>query len=399
MSNNNNDNTQVLEPVTTEETAVVEVAKAATASVTKTKKELKKERKEIKKHKKAVRNEAKQHSAKATKVQKFFLTVLTLIVIGSMLFCSYTAITVTMNFAKAPAANNSTNVVQDSQSNNDTSSSTNSTPSVNNTPSTDTSTNTDSTPSTDANADANTDTNTNDAPSADTNTNDAPAADSNNSSGNAVTGDLSTKEGVVEYYKAAHAKVFAEAKSVTRTYDNPTNYNGVVEVGNNSTISGIASSLMGTFMKPNTEAVVFEGASEIKSHFPPANENGCAGLTADMISEYKCEEKDGNYIITLTLNSTEENPDDGTMAQHMVEVVGLDVITEAAGSVVTISDFKNLYVGSTVVATIEKDTGKMIALDVNNPSYMCFGKAKALIITVENCKLGLHYEQKWTVQW
>ena len=300
-----------------------------------------------------------------------------------MIFCSVCAVKITKNVMNSDAGSVQT---QSSAGSSDSSAST---PSDSSSSSSST-----STPSTDEA--------TTSAPSSDEATTSAPSTDAGEnttqSSSNSAS-DINTKEGAVEYFKTAHAKVFAEAKSVTRTYDNPTNYKGVVEVGNNSTISGIASTLMGTFMKPNDEDVVFSGSDEIKAHFPPANANGTTGLTADMIGEYSVKEEGGNYIISLSLNSTEENPDDGTMAQHMVEVVGIDVINESAGGMVTIDGFKNLYIGSTVVATIEKDTGKMIALDVDNPSYMCFGKAKALFITVENCKLGLHYEQDWTVQW
>ena len=391
--------------------------------VAKTKKELKKERKAIKKHKKQVMKEAKLHSAKSTKAFKTIVTVVSLIVIASMIFCSFTAVKITQNVLNSAegTAQEQTTVETQTQAAGD---------SAQSTPSTTPSTPAESTTSAPSSDEATTsapaaDEATTSAPAADEATTSAPAADEATTSApsssdsaqstpsttpsapaeNATQGsanaasDINTKEGAVEYFKKAHAKVFAEAKSVTRTYDNPTNYNNVVDVGGNSTISGIASTLMNTFMKPNEEAVVFTGSDEIKAHFPPANANGTTGLTADMIGNYSVKEEGGNYIITLSLNSTEENPDDGTMAQHMVEVVGIDVINESAGGMVTIDGFKNLYIGSTVVATIEKDTGKKIALDVDNPSYMCFGKAKALFITVENCKLGLHYEQKWTVQW
>ncbi|MBQ8210664.1 MAG: hypothetical protein IJZ35_08795 [Clostridia bacterium] len=384
----NNDNTQVLEPIGEEAVTDEAVVEEATAEevlppVTKTKKELKKERKEIKKHKKEVKKEAKKHSAKATKAQKFFLTLLTLIVIACMVVCCYSAITVTMNLSDTAVSSGDDSAADDSSAQTDTSNSTQ----TNTNNNTQTSTPDDSA-ATDSTDNGSEDANTGDDANADT-------------SGDAVaTGALNSKEAVVEYYKTAHAKVIAEAKSVTRTYDRPSNYNGVVEVGGNSTIAGIAKTLMDTFMTENKEAIVHEGSDAIKTNFPPANENGTTGLTADMISDYTCEEKDGNYIITLTLNSTEENPDDGTMASNLVDTVEVSQITDAAGDFVALEGFENLYIGSTVTATIEKETGKMTALDVNNPSYMCFGKATALgFISVENCKLGLLYEQKWTVQW
>ena len=383
----NNENTQVLEPVAEEEIVATEtlVEEAATeevlAPVIKTKKEIKKERKAIKKHKKEIKKEAKMHSAKATKAQKFFLGVLSLIVIASMIFCSYGAVVATMNITKIAQSVEDTNTPQDSTPNDNNSQQNNNNQQSNN------------------QQNNNTDTNTN--PGTDSEDTSSPAGDTNTPGGDApATGDINSKEAAVEYYKTAHAKVLAEAKSVTRTYDNPTNYNSVVEVGNNSTISGIAQTLMTTFMKENTEAVLHEGSDAIKANFPPTGDNGSAGLTADMIADYKCEEKDGNYILTLTLKGTEENPDDGTMAIHLVDTVEISQITEAAGSFVTLDGFKNQYVGSTVTATIEKESGKMTDLEVYNPTYMCFDKATAMgFISVTNCRLGLLFEQKWTVQW
>lgn len=384
----NNENTQVLEPVAEEEIVTAETpveegaAEEVLAPVIKTKKEIKKERKAIKKHKKEIKKEAKMHSAKATKAQKFFLGLLSLIVIASMIFCSYGAVVATMNIVKIAEAAQGDETPDDSEQNNNENNQQNNNTQQNNNQ-----------------QNNNTDANTNPG----TNSEDAssPSGDASTPGDNApATGDINSKEAAVEYYKKAHAKVLTEAKSVTRTYDRPSNYNGVVEVGGNSTIAGIAKTLMDTFMKENTEAVLHEGSDAIKNNFPPANGSGSAGLTADMISDYKCEEKDGNYILTLTLNSTEEKPDDGTMASHLVDTVEVSQITDAAGDFVALEGFENLYISSTVTATIEKETGKMIALDVSNPSYMCFGKATALgFISVENCKLGLLYEQKWTVQW
>ncbi len=398
MSNQNDNNTQVLDPetVNSQEQAQTEVIADETEATTevpvvKTKKELKKERKEIKKHKKAVKKEAKRHSAKATKAQKFFITLLTLIVVVCMVWCSCMAITITKNMMDSSSASTGTVNEDNANAANDTN---NSSSNANSSASANSSSNNSASSDSSASSSASSD----DTAASTENSSDASSEGTDSSA--AATGDLSTKESVVEYYKTAHAKVLSEAASVTRTYDNVTNYNGVVEVGGNSTLAGIAKTLMDTFMSENTEAVQHVGSAEIAASFPPTGEGGCSGLTADMISDYSCKEENGNYIITLTLDSSEENPDDGSKGKNLVDIVEESQITDAAGSFVSLSGYQNQCIGSTVTATIEKETGKMTHLSIYNPTYMCFGKATAMsIITVENCKLGLLYEQEWTVEW
>lgn len=370
MANNNDINTQVIEPDVTNENSVAEAAVEVPA--VKTKKELKKERKEIKKHKKEVKKEAKKHSAKATRAYKVLVTVISLIVIASMIACSYFAITITMGIAPAISSGD------DAQNgDNGNSSSSSSTPS--NTPSS-------STPSsTPSNSDKTEDS--------------SSAAGDNGASGDAnATTVLGSKAEVVEYYKTAHAKVLSEAKSVTRTYDNTTNYEGYLEVGGNSTLASVAQTLMDMFMKENTEPQVFSG-SDIATNFPPTK-NSCAGLTADMIGDYSVEESGNDYVITLKINSSKENPDLGEMSGNLVNIVESKTVEDAAAGFVSFTGLENRYFAPTLKATIDKDSGKISQIDIDTPSNMCFESATAMkIIKVNNVGLGLEYVQTWTVQW
>ncbi len=343
--------------------------------VVKTKKELKKERKEIKKHKKAVKKEAMMHSAKMTKFNRFLTAAISVLVIAAMLVCTFSAVKITQNISNGATASaeDSAGAVNSDNSGNASTPSDSSNSSASSTPSGD----------------------SGNAPSGDSGN--APAGDSNASSGNAA-GDLSTKEGVVEYYKTAHAKVLAEAKSVTRTLDNNTNYEEYLEVGGNSTLAGVAKTLMGTFLKANTEPLVCTGA-DIAANFPPSN-NSCAGLTADMIGDYSIKEEGDNYIVTLTLNSTKENPDLGDNAAHLVSIVQTKQVEEAAAGFVSFEGLRNEYIAPTVTATINKTTGQMTALHTITGSFMKFDKATvAFVVNVSNVGIGLQYEQEWTIEW
>lgn len=359
-------------------TQLIETQEVADAPQTKTRKELKKERKEIKKHKKQVKKEAKLHSAKTTKFYNFMVTVLSLVVIVSMLFCSITAIKFTKNFGEVAVAEAGDDAGNADTGNTGNTGNSGSSGNIGNSGSSGNTDGASTGESTSTDAGSSTD------------------ADSSGSSGDAS--DVTTKEGAVELYKKAHAKVLAEAKSVTRTLDNNTQYNNYLNVGGNSALEGVASTLMGMFLKANEEPVVHEG-SAIAENFPPTN-NSAAGLTADMIGEYSVKEEGDNYIVTLSINSSEASPDLGDYSAHLVNIVQSKQVEEAAAGFVGFSGLRNEYIAPTITATINKTTGQMLDLHTVVPSYMKFDRATVMsIINVDDVGIGLQYEQKWTIQW
>lgn len=346
--------TQVLDP----EAETQDEAEVKAVPAVKSKRELKKERKALKKHKKEVEKEAKKHSAKRTRAQNFFLTVLTLGVIVSMLFCSIAAIKLTMNIGSPSAASdNGGNASANSASGSSSSSgNTSNTPAV--------------------------------TPGEDTSSVSGEPVDASNA-------DLTTPEGVVLYYKAAHAKVLSSAKSATHAYNNTLNYNNVLEIGGNNTLAKVAQSLMNSFMKEENNLATYTGA-DIAAKFPGAH---VQNLTADMLSEATCVEEGDNYIITLKVDSTEDAYDTGEKTGAITAIINEQEVTDAAGSMVTLAGLENRYVGATVKATIQKSTGNMIAFESDVPSYMCFSEAKVAFISVKDCRIGLEYIQKWTMEY
>lgn len=376
MSNTTDKPTDVVETIEADdsmESPIEAEAALPVVSIAKSKKELKKERKELKKHKKEVKKEAARHSAKSTKAQRVFTSLLCILVCVCMIFCSVTAIKICSSI-DAPASNSSGN--EGSANAGAPSGGSSSTPSGGSSSS---SSSTPSTPSTP----------------------DAPAGD-NTAEGGAAggdaapAGDLSTPAGVVEYVKTAYAKVMSSAKSVTRTYDNTINYKDTLDIGGNSTLAGIAKTLMNQFMKENTEKVSFSGG-DMAANFP--GKNTIAGLTADMLSEATCKDEGDKYVITLVVNSSEESPDLGEKSGKFCNIVDEKQVTEAAGNMVKLEGLENRYIAPKAVITVDKATGNITNYETTTPSYMCFARASVAIIKVDNCRIGLEYQQKWTVEW
>ncbi len=346
--------------------------------VAKTKKEIAAERKAINKEKRAVRREAFEHSAKYNKGQRIVLSVLSVLIIILIAACTGLMIDSLVNLSRtAPDHVAVLDDYKEKKSKKDKKA--------------EEQVETTAAPTTAAPAPAATT-----AAPADTSDGAASDAAAPADSG-AASGDLNMtdKASVVDYYKAAHAKALANASKATRVYDNAVNYNNVLEIGDNSTLAGVAQKLMGTFLKENTEAIEYTG-SDIGANLPPAGGNS-NGLTPDMISDFSCTEDGSNYIIKLTIDSTEDNPDKGEKTKNLCTTVDEAGVKEAAGSLVKLEGMENHYIGATATATIDKATGNLIHLETDVPSYMIFAKASVMIVSVENARIGLEFTQKWDI--
>ena len=100
----------------------------------------------------------------------------------------------------------------------------------------------------------------------------------------------STKKEIIDYYNKAVNKVKSSAKSVVRTYDNSTNYKGIVEAGG---LSKIGKLLMDTFLKENYDRVEYKGSSEIVANFPAEGQK-TSHVNEAAVKDAKCVDK-GDY--------------------------------------------------------------------------------------------------------
>ncbi|MDR1630724.1 MAG: hypothetical protein LBS36_11020 [Oscillospiraceae bacterium] len=213
-----------------------------------------------------------------------------------------------------------------------------------------------------------------------------------------------TKEEIAKYYAAAVNKVKTSAKSISKVYVNNTNYQSIVEIGNNDAISSIAQSLMGQFLKEDTTKVTYSTPADYVAHFPP-NKSATCNLAAGMIDTAECKDLGSEYEITIKMNSSMSSPDvdppfGGGKVGTTFNIVDVDQVTGAAGSMVSLEGMKNSYFDASLTCKIDKATGNMTYLDQTLPSTMEFAKVTAaVIIKVNNAKLGLQYQEKWEVEW
>lgn len=232
------------------------------------------------------------------------------------------------------------------------------------------------------------------APSGD-NTADTPAADTPAAS----TGKPSTKDEVLDFYKAAVARVRdnAEASYHKKEYQVIGNLNitgiGAVDSAIENVVAGYA-----TTEDEADDQFSEKGSDDAKHRFPPFT------LTDySKVASAECTEANGNYKITIIMQD-EDTPKGGSFLKEVTDSVLLweDIETEVTTNVKIIKDFNDvhvLYKGYQIDAEITPD-GKFVTLDQHAHVDISIGSAKILIATLKN-KSGTmdNYMKLWDFQY
>lgn len=217
----------------------------------------------------------------------------------------------------------------------------------------------------------------------------APADDKGNA--NADSGKLSDKE-VVDLYKKAVNAARTKSTSVVRVKDGAINYKGIVEAGK---LSGTASTLMGMFMKSDASAIEAKNEPWEKEKLPDAS-----ALTVNGLQKISYEEKDGKYVVTLVAKNA-SNPKAGADGVGAISgVIEESQITGAIGSVpgLTLDGISIDYENVTSVATIDKATGNLVALNLDAPCVLNIAYAKVPILgEVNNAKVGIEVITEYSI--
>lgn len=221
----------------------------------------------------------------------------------------------------------------------------------------------------------------------------APSADTG-----ASTGTPTTKKEIIDYYVAAYNKIATDSKKIIRTYDYTSNYNNILNINGNSTLEKLANTLMNKFMVETTEPSEFS-----INDLPPLGVTTLS-ISEDQISEATCVDNGSSYTITLKSTGTDDNYElDAEPGKGSAGVIGPLLRTEdvsgAAEGFLTFEGLHAKYATCQLVATVDKATGHITALDFNDPCILHFDQVKVVVLKVENCDIGLLFQQKWTFEY
>lgn len=220
---------------------------------------------------------------------------------------------------------------------------------------------------------------------------DKPATEDKGAQDAGSNAKLSDKE-IVDLYKKAMNAARTKSTSVVRVKDGALNYKGIVEAGK---LSSTAGTLMGMFMADSPEAIEVKNEAWEKEKLPDAS-----ALTVNSLQKISYEEKDGKYIVTLVAKNA-TNPKAGADGVGAISgVIEESQITGAIGSVpgLTLEGISIDYENVTSVATIDKATGNLVALNLDAPCVLNIAYAKVPILgEVNNAKVGIQVITEYTV--
>ena len=231
------------------------------------------------------------------------------------------------------------------------------------------------------------------------NTAETPAADATEAPADSASGMPSTTAEVVKYYSDAYNKIASESSAVTRTYDYTSNYNNILNINNNSTLEGLANTLMTKFMVETTDPVPGDASS-----LPPVGLTSL-NITEDKVSSATCTDNGDTYEIVLKSTGTDDNqeadlnPGDGS-AGLIGPLLRTEDVSGAAGSLISFEGLHAYYATASVTATVDKASGHITKLVYETPCVLHFDQVTAaVIVKVKNCDIGLLFQQTWTVDY
>ncbi|MGN0519245.1 MAG: hypothetical protein ACI4LB_00750 [Candidatus Fimenecus sp.] len=199
-----------------------------------------------------------------------------------------------------------------------------------------------------------------------------------------------TKGEIAAYYTAALARAKATAASVTLVQKKGTNYNGVVEAGNNPFLGSVAKSLMNSFLKEENPNTVYTARADIYDNFIPRGTD-CHLAESDLEEAY-CEENGDFYTIFVKVKP-DENPKAGYGSGAVGSVITKAEIESAVNGKVKLENVVCRYDGAYSTIKVEKSTGNLLEIQSSLPMYLCL-TAMGL-----DCRIGLQFDEYWTVQW
>ncbi len=197
-------------------------------------------------------------------------------------------------------------------------------------------------------------------------------------------------EEIVNYYNAVNSKAKSQSTSVIHTYNNVTNYNGVIETGDNALLAKIAKAVMGSFLKEDTTQTVYSSREEITRELPPSDAS--CRLSAEDVESAVCSDKGSYYEIEIHIKP-ETDPVSSKATGAVCSIITKDEILDAVEGYVDISNIHCNYENVYIIAHVDKSTGNMTYLYTYMPMYL------DLTALGMDCRVGLTFEDKYTINW
>lgn len=193
---------------------------------------------------------------------------------------------------------------------------------------------------------------------------------------------------IVELFNKSANRIKPEASKVVKNYEKRiVDKENLVVPG---ALKATAEGLMDTFMKDDTEPIVYESREDITNEYIVPNKSYVSRLTADSVAEATCTDKGDTYEIFIRLKN-EKNPVSGKGVGAVCDVIEA---YEVSDKVSFIEEFTTDYRNCRVKVIIDKATGRV--------THSWYSTSLILNVTVDlfgthNAAVGLTFEKDYTI--
>lgn len=171
----------------------------------------------------------------------------------------------------------------------------------------------------------------------------------------------SSVEEIVAYFNTSVNRIKPVAKKVVKNCEKRTvNEEKVVfPAGLEST----AESMMATFMKDDTDPIIYETREDITNEFIVPNQYYSSRLTAEWVKSASLIDKGSQYIVNIKLKD-HKNPTAGNGVGAVCDVIEVSEVAEKASFV---EKFSTVYYNCEIIATIDKVSGNIVHIRYITP--------------------------------
>ena len=214
----------------------------------------------------------------------------------------------------------------------------------------------------------------------DDNAADAPADEAN------------SDQAALDMFKKAVAAARTKSKSVVRVKDGAINYKNHVKAGG---LSSAATTLMGMFMAKDEASIEVKNEAWDKTKLPDAS-----ALTLNGIQKITCVDKGSTYVVTVVAKDAVNPKANADGVGSIAGVIEESQITGSISSVpgLKLSNIKIAYENVTAVATIDKATGNLVALNLDAPCILGLD-AKLALISIDGAEVGIEVITEYKISY
>ena len=197
-----------------------------------------------------------------------------------------------------------------------------------------------------------------------------------------------TVEEIVAYFNSSVNKIKPTAKKVVKNYEKRTVNEEKLVLP--KALESVAPDMIATFMKDDTDPIVYETREDITNEFIVPNQSYVSRLESEWVKSATCKDNGAQYIIHIRLK-THKNPVSGIGVGAVCDVIEAYEVEEKASF---IEKFTTEYYNCEVIATVDKASGNVVHIKYIVPLVL---EITVNMFGTHNAAAGLTFEKDYTI--